>query len=274
MVYMTPVRSDYVSGSYYDAKGEEYYLSPAKLESDYSPVRFERELRVFRRHCPRGAVLDVGCSSGAFLFQLQRLFTGDYDVLGTDASSAPLDYAESKGVPVVRGDFRTQDFAKRTFDAITFWAVLEHLSEPGRFLERAWDLLKPGGVCFVLVPNFESLAVRLLGAKYRYIYAQHLNYFTRKTLVRFVEARLKVRGLRSTHFNPMVIWQDWRLGGREVSNDERGNLLRTTTRYKSARYLRPVKWGYSGVERALGSLFLADNLLIVLEKVLPGSTFT
>src|ERR1043166_4144263 len=125
MVFANPVPAEFASGKFYDDAGG-YYLSPAKLESDYAGVRFERELALFRRHCPRGAVLDVGCSSGAFLFQLNRRFPGDYEILGTDASGAPLDHAESRGVPVVRGNFLEHDFGGRTFDAITFWAVLEH----------------------------------------------------------------------------------------------------------------------------------------------------
>src|SRR5207302_198276 len=101
MLYVNPVPAKFASGEYYDTEGAEYYLSPAKLQSDYSPVRFERELRLFRRHCQKGTVLDVGCSSGAFLFELKRRFPGDYDVLGTDVSGPPLDYAESQGVPIV-----------------------------------------------------------------------------------------------------------------------------------------------------------------------------
>src|SRR5205809_507002 len=76
MIYANPVPTELASGQYYDQAGTEYYLSPAKLESDYAPVRFERELGLFRAHCPGGAVLDAGCSSGAFLFQLQARFPG------------------------------------------------------------------------------------------------------------------------------------------------------------------------------------------------------
>src|SRR5204863_1831980 len=110
MVYANPVSEQMASGQYYDRQGADYYLSPAKLESDYAPVRFERELRLFRKYCQRGAVLDVGCGSGAFLYQLQTRFPDAYTVLGTDVSGAPLDYAESKGVPVLRGDFIDHDF--------------------------------------------------------------------------------------------------------------------------------------------------------------------
>src|ERR1019366_384145 len=97
-----------------------------KLESDYSDVRFERELRLFRARCKSGSVLDVGCSSGAFLYQLQRRFPRQYQICGTDVSGPPLDYAEKRGVPIVRESFLTHAF-EETFDAVTFWAVVEHL---------------------------------------------------------------------------------------------------------------------------------------------------
>lgn len=264
MVYANPVPAEFASGEYYDRAGGDYYLSPAKLESDYAAVRFERELRLFRKHCQGGAVLDVGCSSGAFLFQLNQRFPGRYLALGTDVSGPPLDYAERRGVAVVRGSFLEQDFGGRQFDAVTFWAVLEHLAEPQEFLVKAASVLKPSGLCFVLVPNMESLAERLLGARYRYVYPQHLNYFTTVTLRKLVEERFSVIESRSTHFNPVVIWQDWRGGGKEVSNRERAQLLQRTTAYKQKPWLRPVKALYGLAERTLGVLNLADNLVVVL----------
>ncbi len=266
MIYANPVPAAFASGQYYDQAGADYYLSPAKLESDYAPVRYERELRLFRQHCQGGAVLDVGCSSGAFLFQLHQRFPGCYQVLGTDVSGPALDYAEDRGVAVLRGSFLEQDFGERRFDAVTFWAVLEHLLEPARFLAKAGQLLKPGGLCFVLVPNLRSLAARLLGARYRYIYPQHLNYFTRATLTTLVEPRFSVIAFRSTHFNPLVVWQDWRGGGKEISNHERAQLLQRTTSFKQHPLLRPLKTLYTLTEKVLGALNLADNLALVLRK--------
>lgn len=266
MVYANPVPEAMASGDYYDRDGAGYYMSEAKLGSDYADVRFERELKLFRQHCLTGTVMDVGCSSGAFLYQLRRRFPGDYQVLGTDVSGAPLDYAEGRGIGVVRGDFLRQDFGGKLFDAVTFWAVLEHLVEPAAFLDKAASLLKPSGLCFVLVPNLGSLAMRLLGARYRYVYPQHLNYFGKETLLRLVRARFSPVAFQSTHFNPVVIWQDWRNQGREVSNADRAELLKRTTAYKQSRAMRPLRYAYRLSERVLGGVNLADNLVMVLEK--------
>lgn len=264
MIFTNPVSADLASGEFYDRAGSEY-LSPEKLESDYSDVRFERELRLFRSHCSSGSVLDVGCSSGAFLYQLNKRYNGDYQICGTDASGPPLEHAAKMGVPVIRDDFLAHTF-DQSFDAVTFWAVMEHLSDPGRFLKKTSSILKPGGICFILVPNMRSLAVRLLGAKYRYIYAEHLNYFTPSTLKKFVGQEFKVLDLRSMHFNPIVIWQDSRHAPQEVSRAQRYELLKRTTAFKKSAWLKPAKAGYRLTEKILGAFLMADNLCIVGKK--------
>jgi len=259
MVFANPVPREFETGYFYDHSGQ-YYLSEAKLAGDYAPVRFERELRLFRRYCPSGRVLDVGCSTGAFLHQLK---IQSYDILGTDVAGPALDYAESKGIPVRRGNFLEQDFSER-FDAITFWAVVEHLVHPGPFLEKAASILRPGGYCFVLVPNFRSFATRLLGARYRYILPQHVNYFTAHTLSRLCQKEFTLAHLTTTHFNPLVILKDLR--GANPSESSRADLLKRTTALKQNPLLAPVRAGYRAAEFALSKFYLADNLLAVLQR--------
>jgi 2-polyprenyl-3-methyl-5-hydroxy-6-metoxy-1,4-benzoquinol methylase len=268
MLFANPVEAQFVRGTFYDQLAGPYYLSADKLESDYAPVRFTRELRLLRQYCPRGAVLDVGCSTGAFLHHLTTRHPGRYTGVGTDVAGPVLDQAESRGVTVVRTPFLEHDFAGQHFDAVTFWAVFEHLAEPRRFLAKAKTLLKPGGGCLVLVPNGQSLASRLLGSRYRYVMAEHLNYFTADTLKRLVtrDPGWSVVALRSTHFNPVVLWQDWRRARERVPDAERARLLKKTTAWKQSLLLAPIRLVYGGVERGLGRLRLADNLVMVLRR--------
>lgn len=268
MVYANPVTNEFASGQFYDRLGQPFYLCPDKLESDYAPVRFERELRLFQRHCLGGRVLDVGCSTGAFLYQLRSRYPGTYSVVGMDVTGAALDYAESKGIEVLRGSFLEHDFGGERFDAITYWAVIEHLVAPKRFYRRAASLLKPEGCCFILVPNLTSLAVRLLGAKYRYIMPDHVNYFTSRTLATFTrsEPGMVPVASGSSHFNPLVILKDLRGGKNRVADADRARLLRRTTAYKMNPLLAPAKWLYRVMEQALGAMRLADNIYVVLRK--------
>ena len=121
------------------------YLAPEKLESDYADVRFERELRLFRSYCRQGSVLDVGCSSGGFLYQLKKRFPNEYRILGTDVSTEPLAHAAKMGVPVAKGEFLTQTFAEK-FDAVTFWAVMEHLAQPKYFCKKPHQSSNPAAI--------------------------------------------------------------------------------------------------------------------------------
>ncbi len=102
MVYASPIEETLITGQFYDQLATPFYLSADKLESDYSPVRFTREIKLFRHFRKSGRVLDVGCSTGAFLFRLTQQFGTNYQALGIDVAGPALDYAETKGVPVLR----------------------------------------------------------------------------------------------------------------------------------------------------------------------------
>ena len=272
MVYASPIPEELATGAYYDRIGKPFYCSPDKLESDYAPVRFERELRIFRQFRLSGNVLDVGCSTGAFLYQVKTRWPLNYRILGADVASAALDYAEQKGVPVLRASFLEHDFHGQHFDVITFWAVMEHLAHPEQFLAKAADLINPGGHIYILVPNWRSLAIRLLGRRYRYIYSDHVNYFSAATLDRFARtsSQFDVLGQGSTHFNPIVILQDFFKHVDRVPDEDRARLLKKTTGYKQNPWLKPIKWAYQLAESALSACNLADNIYIVLQKRKPA----
>lgn len=267
MVHADPLPAE-STPEHYDQLGRPYYLSPDKLQGDYASVRFERELRLFQRHCQEGDVLDVGCSTGAFLFQLQRRFPAHYRPTGIEISLAALDHARHQGLHVIGDSLLSHDFGPRRFHAVTFWAVLEHLPEPAAFVRRAADHLHPGGLLFALVPNLHSLAVRLLGPRYRYILNQHVNYFTPSTLTSLLTRQgLQVVDSGGSHFNPAVLWQDWRRGtDSPVADADRAALLRKTNRLKQSPWLRPALWTLGATERLLARAGLADNIWAVARK--------
>jgi len=273
MAFANPIEEEFTTGVFYDQLANPFYLSPDKLQSDYAAVRFERELKLFRSYCSSGPVLDVGCSTGAFLFQLKQRFGNTYQPLGIDVSGPAVNYAEQRGVPVLREPFLTADFGTRKFSAVTFWAVVEHLTNPREFVARTASILEPGGLCFILVPNFRSLAVRILGPKYRYIFPQHVNYFTMRSLELLVayESSFKIVYRGSMHFNPLVIWHDWTNPRDFVPDDERAKLLKRTTAYKQNPLMKPVKLALTAGEKILGALKLADNIVLVLKKENRGS---
>jgi hypothetical protein len=68
------------------------------------------------------------------------------------------------------------------------------------------------------------------------------------------------------HFNPLVIWRDWKNPRDVVPDEERAKLLKRTTAYKQNPLMKPIKLALSGTEKMLGGLCMADNIVIVLRK--------
>jgi len=60
------------------------------------------------------------------------------------------------------GDFMRFGYEPESFDCITMLDVLEHSLDPLSFLKRARDLLRPGGVLYVAVPNQQCLLTAIL----------------------------------------------------------------------------------------------------------------
>jgi SAM-dependent methyltransferase len=130
------------------------------------------------RIAPPGSVLDVGAGSGGLVAALARR---GRDALGLER--------EARGESI-----RDATLAELTGDwaAIVFWHSLEHLPEPRADLDRAIDLLTPGGVLTIAIPNAASLQARLFGDRWLALdLPRHLTHIPARALT----ARLRERGL-------------------------------------------------------------------------------
>jgi SAM-dependent methyltransferase len=129
----------------------------------------------------RGRLLDVGCSIGLFLhLAVERGWKG----VGLEPAPRARDHArEVYGLDVRPVPLDEAGFAAGTFDAVTLLSVLEHATDPLTLLHECARVLRPRGVLYVIVPNVESLACRVLGAETRTFDGRnHLVYFSQATL--------------------------------------------------------------------------------------------
>jgi SAM-dependent methyltransferase len=128
---------------------------------------------------PAGPVLDVGCGDGALLDALRAR---GREALGLERTSSR---------PDVRARELT-DFDERAGEwaAVIFWHSLEHLGEPAEALQRAYELLRPGGLLVIAIPNRESWQARLLGERWFGLdVPRHLVHLPASTLIGAARAR-------------------------------------------------------------------------------------
>jgi 2-polyprenyl-3-methyl-5-hydroxy-6-metoxy-1,4-benzoquinol methylase len=153
---------------------------------DYRVKRFGAErvqmmaehMRVANGRSPR--YLDVGCSTG---FVIEAARARRWDAIGIDLNPSAIEFGRSRGLDVRTIALEDARFAPRTFDAVSLFDVLEHLLEPRRTLAMCVDLLAPGGILFLYVPNFDSASRLLMGANAHFIWpTHHLNYYTPTTI--------------------------------------------------------------------------------------------
>ena len=142
----------------------------------------EQRLEYLKGVKPGGSLLDVGCGSGLFLRTASR---EGYETYGIDVSNNALAFAESQfGLNVGKETLDELVSAGRKFDIVTLWHVLEHFANPVEELKKIKQLLSPGGICLVEVPNFNSIKFKLSKVKWKGgnhpLY--HRTFFTAPTL--------------------------------------------------------------------------------------------
>ena len=113
-----------------------------------------------------GKVLDVGCSDGSFL----SLFSHSWERWGVEFGKEAFVKAKNHfNDRILYGEFPEliEEFKNISFDLIIFRGLLEHVTDPKRYLETAKLLLKKNGVIFIgSVPNRNSLCANLFRNKW------------------------------------------------------------------------------------------------------------
>ncbi len=157
-----------------------------------------RRARVLHNRVSRGPVLDVGCGRGFLLAYLRSL---GYEPHGVELSEHAAWHARNKlGLDVVTEDFLASPHEKARFNAVVFWHTLEHFPRPAECIERAGELLKPGGLVAVAVPNYDSLQARFFGKHWFHLdVPRHYFHFGPKSLEALLN-RYRFRIVQMDHF--------------------------------------------------------------------------
>lgn len=220
-----------------------------------NPERIETFHRVLARICRQRQIqpsqekwiLDVGCAGGAFPKAALEL---GFKVTGVEPSTWLAEFGRREyGLDVRNGILDENMFPPASFDIVTMWDVIEHLTDPKGVLETIRGLLREDGLLIVNYPDAGSIVARTLGFSWPFWLSVHLIYYTRTTM----RLQLEKAGFKIVHVGPH--WQKLKLS----------YLLFRASQYISfASYLKHVV-DAAGLGK-LGTTYNMGQTLMVAEK--------
>ena len=135
----------------------------------------DRLAKIEKRIGGKGRLLDVGCALGECLVEASRL--GWKQAEGVELSSFASIFAKKRGLKVTRGTLSSK-FKSNYYDVVTYQDVIEHIPNPVAELKKAYRVLKPGGIIYLVTPNIGGYWSKILGPKwYHYKPGEHISYF-------------------------------------------------------------------------------------------------
>lgn len=159
------------------------------------PLEAEKRFLSFKKYL-KGDVLHVGCVGHSTYaiekpgWMHEKLCSSENvtSVLGIDILAEGIEEMQRRGYKVKLCNAENMRLNHK-FDTIVASELIEHLSNPGLFLERAREHLKPGGKLILTTPNGFRIHEykRYLINKKVPINPEHVCWFDENTLLNLVE---------------------------------------------------------------------------------------
>lgn len=128
------------------------------------------------------SILDYGCGTGSFLAYCEQK---GMQAAGVEPSPAARTIAGKQTSAKLTADLSQ---INETFDAITLWHVLEHVSALNETLEMLKGRLHQNGTMFIAVPNHQSSDAKKYNSHWAaYDVPRHLWHFSKATMKKLLE---------------------------------------------------------------------------------------
>lgn len=143
----------------------------ARLPEQYQLIKLITEYKK-----PPARILDIGCDRSFFLDSIRRF---GFEVTGIELSLKARSYVENIGIKV----FSKINEVNQTFDIVTFWHSLEHISQPLLLLNELKEKVNKNGLLFIRVPAFDCFWRKIFQSKWIWFQpVNHLFHFSVESL--------------------------------------------------------------------------------------------
>lgn len=187
MVFLSPIPTSEELQTIYQA---DYYDSWGLAADEGESTRamkhatFSNRIKKISARLRPHNVLDVGCATGFFL---EAATQEGWTVFGVELSKYAAATAKKKfGERIFNGTLEDAHYADNAFDLVTLSDLLEHIPCPQDFLGEVRRILTQDGLLMIVTPDVSSLTARLMGSRWSHYKAEHLHYFSPRTITRLL----------------------------------------------------------------------------------------
>jgi SAM-dependent methyltransferase len=140
-------REDYLGAKCGNGSPSDFSIEEQRLRGDYQKNIVQSHFEKIETH------LDIGCSTGEFLFAIRSAYP-DVKSVGIEPSNAYRERCTQNGLEVVPTVDELKSTHSKCFGFISMSHVLEHIPDPVGFLSMLkTDLLTPNGFILLEAPN-------------------------------------------------------------------------------------------------------------------------
>ncbi len=133
-------------------------------------------------------VIEIGCGRGDFLKYLKGK---KIKAKGVEFDSHLVQVCKRKQLDVVYGNI--DDKKLKYYDLCVMFDVLEHLTDPVKYLKKITKTLKKNSYLVFYTPNIKSMGFELMNEKQNLIYPfHHLSFFDKKS-IKYLAKKLNMK---------------------------------------------------------------------------------
>lgn len=235
---------------YYEISNTNNYYQKEIIQKTISRRKktFNEHLNYIEKFAHKGKLLDLGASIGIFT---EMANARGWKAEGVELNKYAWKYAKQKGLSIFNYSLEECAFGSASYDVVTGWEFISHLTEPYTIIEEAFRILVPGGLIFLSTPNVRGYDYLVLGNNHPTIGYTYLNLFD--------ETSIKIM-LEKIGFIDIEVHAKGRLDVQIVSN-----ALRNGTLYEMDGFWKEI---YSGQNKH--RKFLEDFQKLITSRGLSG----
>ena len=172
------------SASYF-SRGNKYAVAWDSRQ-DPNWLNDQCKVQLVKRWCSAGKLLDIGCALGGFLGVAKE---HGFTVEGVEIGEYAAEQARSRfQIKVMNGDIYSAKLTPESYDVITMWDVIEHLTDPNLAFEKITTALRPRGYVAFSTGDISSAWARITGKRWQLLTPpQHLYFFSPVSISRLLK---------------------------------------------------------------------------------------